>query len=95
MNGAYETFFAEAARGIIILFTAYTPSTDWWMNVELHYEYGINEVISVTEARVQPFRPNIYETKSEKAYLGVDIIRFSVQIIIMAVILIRKVKITF
>ena len=49
-DGADKVFFSEPARGIIIVFTTYSPSTDWWMNVLLHYEYGINDKVTVTEA---------------------------------------------
>jgi hypothetical protein len=85
-------FFSDPARGLVISFTSYSPRADWWRNNVLFYEYGVNDIVRLSKMRNYPFKPNVYETPSEKIYFYIDIFRFSLNIIVIIFILAKKVS---
>ena len=60
---------SEDARGLVILVTTYSVRTDWWLSNYAFFEYGINEQVRVSQIRSYPFKPNFYETATEKQLL--------------------------
>lgn len=63
--------FGQAARGLNIEMTLYLPRYDWWVYVQVLYEYGIQgeQVLSKPTADFQTFRINIYQDYSDTSAL--------------------------
>jgi len=63
--------FGDSARGLNIETTLYNPRTNWWVYVQILYEYGIQgeQVISTAKSNIQTFRLNIYQTLADTSAL--------------------------
>jgi hypothetical protein len=71
INQKLDVLFGESARGLNIEATMYNPRTNWWVYVQVLYEYGIqgNQVLSTAKANIQTFRLNIYQNFGDTATL--------------------------
>lgn len=52
--------------------TLYLPRTNWWVYVQILYEYGIQgeQVLSRAKSNIQTFRLNIYQTLSDTSAIA-------------------------
>jgi predicted acyltransferase len=82
---------ADASRGILISFTAYSPKADLWTSNYVLYEYGFGELVISNFVRSYPFRPNFYESNDEQILFILDIIRITLTLVIVLSTLITKV----
>ena len=92
VNKTKDLFYNVSARGLVISMTAYNARSDWWLSIQLYYEYGVNDITTLTYLRCTPFKPNIYESPTERKFFYVDIIRFTVSIVLSAFMLGQKVS---
>ena len=66
-----DVLFGDRARGMNIEMTMYLPRADWWIYVQILYEYGIQgeQVLSQPSSNFQTFRLNTYQTPGNTKYL--------------------------
>ena len=64
--------FADSARGLNLEMTLYLPRTNWWVYVQILYEYGIQgeQVLSRAKSNIQTYRLNIYQTLSDTSAIA-------------------------
>jgi hypothetical protein len=67
-----EMLFGQRARGLNIEMTLYLPRFDWWVYVQVLYEYGIQgeQVLSKPTANYQTFRLNTYQSYGDTSALS-------------------------
>ena len=50
-----------------VYFTVYSFKADWWVNINIYFEYGIESQV-ITNMQLIPFKPSHYELGSELNY---------------------------
>lgn len=76
----------------MVSFTTYNVRNDWWAFNFVFYEYGAHQEVITTQVRSYPFKPNIYETTSERQIYRVDVIRVFLTLSTFLTIIIYKVN---
>jgi len=82
LNDAEGAFFGVGSKGIVFDMTLYDTESDWWVTVQLFFEYTIENQVILTK-EILPFRPNLYETKNEVQLFWLQIARIIVSLLII------------
>jgi len=85
MDASKGAFFGVGSRGIRINFTLYSKATDWWILVNLLFEYGVEDQVILQSKTFQPFKPHIYEKDQEQGLFVLDIVRITLNIVMSVV----------
>ncbi len=88
LKEALPAFFGNSARSVVLKFAIYSESLNYWVNVQLLFEYSISDQVIFSKSFHQ-FRTDIYETPSEKAYWVLDIIRLVSLLVVCAAYMIE------
>ena len=68
-------WIATATRVIFLTLTLYDPNTDQWVYLKTYTEIGVNGAVLPTRITPFIFRPNVFETSTDKSIAAMDIIR--------------------
>lgn len=71
LDSRMEMLFGDSARGMNIDMTLYLPRANWWVHVQVLYEYAVQgqQVFNRPTSNYQTFRLNIYQLSSDTATL--------------------------
>lgn len=84
-------FYDSSMRSLFITFTIFNPSTSDWVACEYLYEFSTMGLVIPSHGIVRPFKPNIFETGSEKGLRAADFLRFFLSIYILAVLFVKRI----
>ena len=66
--------FGNSVRSITLEFAVYSKTLNYWVYVKLMFEFSIADQVIFSKSFNQ-FRSDIFETKEEKIFLILDILR--------------------
>jgi hypothetical protein len=91
LNEAAGVYFGVGSRGIMMRFTVYHRTTDYWVSGTLLFEYDIEDQVFLANKIYEPFRPHNYETEREKRFFVLDIVRTIIGVLLQTVSLIAMI----
>jgi len=88
---AKRILFGVGNRGIRVNFTVYSVKVDWWINVSILFEFGMNDQV-IPYFKIKPFKPHVYELAQEKVFFFMNLCRVLLNLAMSIICLISSVK---